>query len=115
MVRYRLVIILLLCSILAAPVVSVNAASPAYAPAVGMGWLFYFAEGSTQPGFTTWLLLANPNAFPIPTYVSYYKEDGTVIDKTYSLPPTSRTTILVNNEVPNAALAIKVQADYQIS
>jgi len=84
-------------------------------PDVGLGWLFYFAEGSTQPGFTTWLLLANPNTRPVPAYVSYYKEDGTVIDKTYSLPPTSRTNILVNNEVPNAALAMKVQADYQIS
>ncbi len=100
---------------LAAPAASVSAASPAYAPAVGMGWSFYFAEGSTQPGFTTWLLLANPNSFSVPADVSYYKEDGTVIDRTYSLPPTSRTNILVNNEVPNAALAMKVHAAYQIS
>ncbi len=96
------------CTLLATGAAQVAAAPPDNVPAVGVGYPWFFAEGSTQPGFTTWLLLMNPNQFPIAPSVIYYKEDGTVINKKYSLQPTSRLNILVNKEVPNAALAMYV-------
>src|SRR5437879_5059455 len=79
------------------------------APAAVSSW--YFAEGSTQPGFATFLLLANPNAFPVGATVSYYKENGSVIVKSYVIGPNRRFNIFVNAEVPNSALAMKVESD----
>jgi hypothetical protein len=79
------------------------------APAAISSW--YFAEGSTQPGFATFLLLANPNAFPVNANVTYYKENGSFIFKSYFVGAHRRFNIFVNAEVPNAALAMKVESD----
>lgn len=75
---------------------------------------WYFAEGSTQSGFTTYLLLENPNAANANVDVSYYKESGAPVVKRYVMRAASRMTILVNNEVPNAALSMKVDSDASI-
>jgi thermitase len=72
--------------------------------------VWYFAEGNTQAGFVTFLLLSNPNASPVNATVTYYKDNGAATVKTYALRATSRTNIYVNNEVPNATLAMKVEA-----
>src|SRR6184192_2563240 len=79
------------------------------APAAVSSW--YFAEGSTQPGFATFLLLANPNGFPVNANVTYYKEDGSFSTKSYFVGANRRFNIFVNAEVPNAALAMKVESD----
>jgi hypothetical protein len=56
----------------------------------------YFAEGYTGTGFHTWLLLANPEDQAAEVEVSYLKEGGTPVVKTYDLAPNSRFTVLVN-------------------
>ena len=71
---------------------------------------WYFAEGSTQPGFSTFLLLENPNAIAINATVTYYRENSTTVVKSYFLPALARSSIFVNGEVPNAALAMKVES-----
>ncbi len=71
---------------------------------------WYFAEGSTQPGFSTFLLLENPNSAAVNATVTYYRESGATFVKTYFLRALSRFNIFVNYEVPNAALAMKVES-----
>jgi protocatechuate 3,4-dioxygenase beta subunit len=53
-------------------------------------WLF--AEGS-QGWFDTYLLLANPQTVANEADVVFLLEDGTPVTKTYTLAPTSRTTV----------------------
>ncbi len=71
---------------------------------------WYFAEGSTQPGFSTFLLLENPGAAPANVSVTYYKESGAPVVKSYAVRAASRLNILVNNEVPNSAVSMKVES-----
>jgi hypothetical protein len=60
-----------------------------------------FAEGCTRQGFDTWLCLQNPGDDPANVTVNYYlgMGQGTASTRTYALPPHSRSTIYVNNDV----------------
>ena len=53
---------------------------------------WYFAEGS-QGFFFTYLLLANPNASANVATVDWLLEGAAPVQRTYNLPPSSRTTI----------------------
>jgi thermitase len=75
---------------------------------------WYFAEGSTQPGFTLYLLMENPNAIGANAIVTYYKESGAPVVKHYLIRAASRISVLVNNEVPDSALSMKVESDASI-
>jgi thermitase len=75
---------------------------------------WYFAEGSTQTGFTTYLLMENPNATSANVNVTYYKESGAPVLKHYVMRAASRMSVLVNSEVPNSALSMKVESDASI-
>lgn len=75
-------------------------------------WLF--AEGSTQPPFHTWLLLQNPNAAATAATVTYLLQGGGSQTQSLLLPPTSRTSIFVNQVLPNAAFSIQVRSDRPI-
>src|SRR5450830_1739877 len=61
---------------------------------------WYFAEGTTRAGFTEWLCLFNPGGEPTNAVCSYMLGTGQNIEKTYGLPPESRTTLYVSTEVP---------------
>jgi hypothetical protein len=53
---------------------------------------FLFGEGS-QGFFETFLLLANPNGAEADATVSFLREGGTPISRTFNLPPNSRTSV----------------------
>jgi hypothetical protein len=53
---------------------------------------WYFAEGS-QGFFFTYLLLANPNSMANVATVDWLLEGAAPVQRTYNLPPNSRTTI----------------------
>jgi len=72
-------------------------------------WLF--AEGSTQSPFHTWLLLQNPNAEAATATVTYLVQGGSPATQVLLLPPLSRTSIFVNEVLPNVAFSIQVQGD----
>jgi len=57
----------------------------------------YFAEGYTGEGFHTWLLMANPAGETAEVEVSYLLEGGAPVVKRYTLPPSTRFTVLVND------------------
>ena len=82
-------------------------------PSPDRTWLF--AEGSTQNPFQTWLLLQNPNNQSAIATVTYLLlGGGTPVTQTLSLPPTSRTSIFVNQVLPNAAFSSRIDSDLPI-
>ncbi len=61
--------------------------------------VWYLAEGATHSGFELFYLLQNPSATARSVRVRYLRPAGAPLEKTYLLPPTSRTDIWVNLEV----------------
>jgi hypothetical protein len=59
---------------------------------------WYLAEGATHSGFDLFYLLQNPNAAESHVRVRYLRPSGAPLEKTYTLPPTSRTNIWVDVE-----------------
>lgn len=63
---------------------------------------WYFAEGFTGPAapatlsFDTFLLLANPGSSPVSATVTFFREVGGPLSRTYTLLPTSRENIWVD-------------------
>jgi photosystem II stability/assembly factor-like uncharacterized protein len=54
---------------------------------------FYFAEGSTYPGFETYFCIANPGAEQAEVAITYMLRDGTTGERTLSVPAESRATV----------------------
>jgi hypothetical protein len=59
---------------------------------------WYLAEGSTVGGFSLFYLLQNPHEAQAEVLIRYLLPSGPAIEKTYFLPPQSRTNIWVNEE-----------------
>lgn len=74
---------------------------------------WYLAEGFTG-GMDTWILLMNPGSVPAQATVTFMKESGETVSRTYSLKPTSRLTIYANGIVPGVSFATRVEADQPI-
>lgn len=81
-------------------------------PAPNRTWLF--AEGSTQSPFHTWLLLQNPNNQPATATITYLLTQGAPVTQVVGLPPTSRTSIFVNQVLPNQAFSSRVDSNLPI-
>ena len=71
---------------------------------------WYVAEGATGSFFNTFLLLANPNGSPTTATIRYLLPGGQVVTRTQSLAAFSRTTISVNDVVPNTEVSMDVSA-----
>ena len=59
---------------------------------------WYLAEGATHGGFNLFYLLQNPNTADAQVRVRYLRPGGAPLEKTYTLPPDSRTNIWVDFE-----------------
>ncbi|MBU1672533.1 MAG: metallophosphoesterase, partial [Actinobacteria bacterium] len=71
-------------------------------------WLF--AEGTTHGGFDTWFCLQNPNDSEVVATVTYVY-DAEEHPRDVTLPPRSRTTISVNEDLgPARDVAARVEA-----
>jgi hypothetical protein len=57
---------------------------------------YTLSEGATGPFFDLDILLANPNDVPAPISMTFLKGDGTTVVRPRTLPPLSRTTVLVD-------------------
>ncbi len=62
------------------------------AGAAGAGTKFYFAEGTTRPGFETYFCLANPGDTRTDVKLTYMKVDGSTASQLVSIPPHTRST-----------------------
>jgi hypothetical protein len=58
----------------------------------GAAFDWYFAEGA-QGFFSTYILLANPDASPNVAMVTYYREGASAVVRSYDIPALSRVTI----------------------
>jgi hypothetical protein len=62
---------------------------------------WYMAEGSTNGGFETWILVQNPGDQPSSVSVTYMTDSGQQGGPNLTLPAHSRKTINVADTVPN--------------
>ncbi|MBU4217653.1 MAG: C39 family peptidase, partial [Actinobacteria bacterium] len=62
---------------------------------------WYLAEGCTNGGFETWVLVQNPNNVPATVTLNYMTPDGFVTGPTEELPANSRKTFYVGDNVPD--------------
>lgn len=65
----------------------------------GAAMRFYFAEGTTRPGFEEWVLVLNPGSKTATVRARYYSSREELV-KEYSVPPRERLSISVKDEVP---------------
>ncbi len=59
--------------------------------------IWYFAEGSTRPGFQEWLCLLNSGSSPASAAITYFYIDGAWVNDTVNVPAGTRLTIPVNS------------------
>lgn len=72
---------------------------------------WYLAEGATAKPYHTWILVMNPNQQPANITVTFMKEGGDTVVRSYRVAPTSRLSIFANSVVPNAAISTRVDSD----
>ena len=75
---------------------------------------YYLAEGTTDYGFTTYVLVQNPNDEPANVTVTYMTDKGPVSQPAFQMPANSRQTIDVNDQMPAVDLSTHVRADRPI-
>ncbi|MBI2908366.1 MAG: hypothetical protein HYX92_12020 [Chloroflexi bacterium] len=80
-------------------------------PYAARNW--YLAEGFTG-GMDTYILLMNPGSATSQATVTFMKESGENVVRSYSLKPTSRFTIQANSVVPGVSFATRVEANRPI-
>ena len=70
---------------------------------------FYLAEGTSAYGFTTYVLIQNPNSTPTDVTVTYMTTtSGPKPQAAFSMAANSRKTIRVNDVLPNTDFSTKV-------
>lgn len=94
-----------------APALPTLAPLPTPAPAARVPSDWYFAEGSTRPPFETWLHLLNPGGEPLEARLTYQLTDGRAEEQRMLVPPRARTSIPVNQVLPEAEFSLRIQAD----
>ncbi len=67
--------------------------------AVAPSAIFYFAEGTTRPGFDPYLCIQNPGTKDASVKITYMKGDGTTDTDTLTVGKNSRSTVTVKNKL----------------
>jgi hypothetical protein len=67
----------------------------------GLRWVVADGRRGGERAYTTYILLANPNAAPAEVKVTFYKAGGISATRTYTLPPTSRRNIEARVDAPD--------------
>jgi subtilisin family serine protease len=75
---------------------------------------YFLAEGTTNWGFTTYVLVQNPNSGKAKVSVTYMTPSGPVEQAPFTMPGKSRKTIKVNDALPRKDFSTKVHADKPI-
>lgn len=77
---------------------------------------YYFAEGTTRPGFDEWITLQNPNGSAATATVTYMLGSGQNINKSYTVPANTRVTVNVNADIgPGQDVSAKVHSNVPIA
>ena len=75
---------------------------------------WYFAEGTTRPGFETWLLIQNPGHTQASVNVTYMTPDGKVPAPALTVPPNSRQTVNPGDSLGSCDFSTRVTSDQPI-
>jgi len=75
---------------------------------------YYLAEGTTNHGFTSYILIQNPNEEEARVSVIHLTPLGPVAPEPFTIPPNSRHTIRMNDALPGTDMSTHVQADRPI-
>lgn len=75
---------------------------------------YFLAEGTTDWGFTTYVLIQNPDQESADVTVTYMTPEGAVPQAPFKMPGNSRKTIRVNDALPGKDLSTLVSADKPI-
>lgn len=77
---------------------------------------YYLPEGTTAWGFTTYILVQNPQDTPTDVTITYMTPSGPKVQPKFTMPANSRKTIRVNDipEVSNTDLSTKVHGSQSI-
>jgi hypothetical protein len=76
--------------------------------------IWHFAEGATVAGMQTFFLLQNPGTLPAVATMQYLLADGTVQQRTHTVPAQSRLTVWANQEgtpLQSAEFATTISSD----
>ncbi|MFH1149555.1 MAG: hypothetical protein V1748_03680 [Actinomycetota bacterium] len=71
---------------------------------------YFLAEGSTAWGFTTYVLVQNPNNAAVDVTLTYMTPSGPVVMPAFPMPANSRRTIRVNDQLPDQDVSTMVSA-----
>lgn len=72
---------------------------------------YFLAEGSTAWGFTTYVLVQNPNNTPCFVNLTYMTPGGPKSMDPFSMPAFGRATVRVNDQLPNSDFSTQVHSD----
>jgi hypothetical protein len=75
---------------------------------------YFLAEGTTNWGFTTFVLVQNPNEGPATVTVTYMTGSGPQAQEPFVMQGNSRHTIRVNDVLPNADFSTQVHGSSPI-
>jgi hypothetical protein len=76
--------------------------------------VYFLAEGTTAWGFTTYVLIQNPNPQPCNVYLTYMTTGGPQEQPVIHMSANSRKTVRVNDELANTDFSTKVEANLPI-
>ncbi|HEY5494638.1 MAG TPA: DUF5719 family protein [Candidatus Anoxymicrobiaceae bacterium] len=71
---------------------------------------YYLAEGTTGWGFTTYLLVQNPNSQPADVTITCMTPGGLVMEAPFTMPADSRKTVRLNDLLAAADCSIRVHS-----
>ncbi|MFH1151199.1 MAG: DUF5719 family protein [Actinomycetota bacterium] len=76
---------------------------------------WYLAEGCTNGGFETWVLVQNPGTLNAHTKLSFMTPEGLVPGPEVDVPPSGRVSVEVAETVPDQwSVSTKVEADHPV-
>ncbi|MBU4179375.1 MAG: 5'-nucleotidase C-terminal domain-containing protein [Actinobacteria bacterium] len=75
---------------------------------------YYLAEGTTDHGFTAYVLVQNPNPTDTDVTITYMTSSGAVPQAPFTMPSTSRKTIRVNDVMPGTDFSTQVTGSQPI-
>ncbi|MBU4173613.1 MAG: hypothetical protein KKB90_04260 [Actinobacteria bacterium] len=75
---------------------------------------YYLAEGTTAWGFTTYVLVQNPQATATDVTITYMTTSGPVPQAPFNMPGNSRKTIRVNDVMPDTDFSTQVTGSQAI-
>ena len=75
---------------------------------------YYLAEGTTAWGFTTYVLVQNPQSTPTDVTITYMTPQGPNTQPAFQMPANSRKTIRVNDSLPSTDLSTQVHGSQPV-